>query len=953
MIQLAILPMALRAEPAAVVSDFGAAFEKLFELGLPDPGGATYIKFERAETRARNDGWVQMEQVRAMGRTWDTGAKGNAWLLPGAKDGSGTIIFGGYKKFDVARTKKRSGLMRALIGEPKAPQGGGVAGSWVEVPVDQEVKRIVTALDKLARAGQVFDADRWEYDTSAPSQAASLLALAAQIHRAGHEDEGNRLAGKLLTLAPEPIKVIDGVIGRLAGDEYDTLVKTFFEDRDWEKYHEGLKAVYAKYPRGWEARLGVAMLLPQVEKQASGLIARPAPWPGVEFNPEAVEILDGLLRQEEPIVVDARGCWLITSAGDLQNRRDGGSRPWLSKLCALGMDGFIAAANVAADETMIATTMQANAYHDPYGGLYGGWSSDESLEDQARMAYDSLKRPCTRGEIARKIILATLPAELDEYRLMQPAELREAAHQWWLEHRDDSSAELARHLLEAGDWGQRQNAVNALITSGGDADARLVEEFILDGGDSLSEHIHIVNSYLSARRGKAREFFERYSALLKAEVGNDPNNERWEIREAGGVDKLLKKLSVLVDEVSPDKIFANVASGKTELDDALQKLEVAIPEGGLVEHLPGLIKLARQQANVEDRIKLLDTVQGWRSGRGSRLGADKIFSSKRLGGDELEKLIEQSKPDWEFLIGDEKRYGDVKRLAASPSAGAFAAWTMELIYFPEHGDAIQQLYRVMEVDDVWKFMENRAAEVLEKGAGAEFPSADRVTEARRKEMRDQIAKLDPEAIVAYQDGCSLSEKLAWTEVIEGFGDEIPKGVEDLSNMVPRVLWRNPYDADESFRKQFEELVVLKEIDVAMISALVEFLLENADTAHNAVPMLRRSEGIPLNLQVWGADAYSGWLDSILQDATNPLVDESATKLAGLRVWADGPQVQATRYSPAKDVDGDVDEIEVAAEVLQSQLAEGKKQISAVFYSETAANFKHRTEKILKEAELEP
>lgn len=938
MFQVANLPQALVAAPdAAVATDFSTAFEMLFGLGLPDPAGASYIQFERNETRPSEEDAMlaNLSYGRTFGgRQWDLGAKGNAWLLPGAKDKSGTVIFGGHEKFQVAKVAKRGGLMRALIGAPKAPEGGGVAGTWSEVDVKAEVERVVRGLDKLAAAGRAFDPDQWEYDTGAATQAGALVVLASQLHRAGHQQDGNRLAGKVLGLVPDPVAVIDSVVDTIANRQYDALVETFFEKRDWKAYHEGLEALSEKFPRGWKARLGVAILLPEVEKQARGLIARPEDWPEVNFKPEAVALLDQLLKQEETIVVDPRECWLLPSGEVEADRRellatygsytgDAETQEWLKELCAMGMDGFIALANVAADETMIPTRMQSDPYGDSsfYGMDYMG--SGESLEDQAKREYESLKRPCSRGEIARSILIATLPEGLDDFGSKAPPELREVAHRWWLEHRDDSPSELARHLMELGGEEQRHLAVKVLIKSGDDGDAKLVENFLL-GADSLVENTAVVKAYLKARRGKASAFFKVYSEGLRDEIGVEPNRVPWQIQQAGGTDAVLRQLSVLVNDMRPAQLVAEIKAGTIKLEAGLPMLRVAV-EGEQGKHLPELISLARAQAEVAGRLAILEALVEW-------MGEDYEDDA-----DLLPPTIEQSKEHWEFFLSDTQKHAGVRQLEGTPSAAAYAAWAMELIYFPQHQDTVNDLYSVMPSDQVWEFITKRAAEVLELGAEAAFPDPERVSDSRRQQIRAEIAKLGAAEILAYREECSLEEKLAWSEVIAGFGEEMPQGIEALSKMVARVIWSNPDRYDEAFRKKLEELLVLKPVNQAMIEAVMDLMLQNAETCHGALLMFQRfaGRGQMLKAQVWDSDVSDGWKESVMGRTTAPLVDGSAKKMAGMQAWGE-ETVFATRYEPAKaDQKTTVKDV---AGALTSTL-DGAGRVTAAFFCETAENYK--------------
>jgi len=924
----------------AQAADYGPAFDRLIKLGLTDTNGATYVAL-KLQT---GDGQRDQSYYGGYGRGTPPKRDGNAWLMPGEKDGASTLIHNYYQRISVMRKKKRGGLMRALVGKAKTPDGVGAVGDWKSVKVSKDAEKILTGLDAMAKAGQVFNADQWEYDNSAAEMASKVLVMACHMYRAGHTKEGNQIAQKILSLSPNPERLIDGIVNELANKQYQLLVEAFFKTKDWKVYHEGLTALTKKYSRGWSTRLGAQILLPKIDQKIKGTKAELKQFKGITLKPEAVKILDDLLTQTEPILVTPTPYWLIVDAnkkpsgGDYRYRQNASAPEWIKKICAMGMDGFVALAAAAGDESLIATSIQSASHYYSRSYMMG---SRSSLDQQALMAYRTMQRPCTRGEIVRKILISTMPDNNNELGQKPPDELRDIAYQWWLAHRGDSKSALARHIMEVGNNSARQIAVNTLIESGKDEDAKLVEQYILSA-DSLSSSVQMVEPYLKARRGKAREFFQNYSTILTDMAANgEESSLPWNLRKEGDLPKFLKRLSVYVEDVSAEKIITDMRSGKTPVKEGVAMLGAAMGNGEIVAQLPALVTLASEKDKLIERVEILQ-------------GLVSLISSDDGGGSEeedeayMKQLIAsmlKSKADWQKLLSHTQTTEDQdeqKALNNLPSIAVYAAWTMEMTYLPHHTGRLQQINLVLGREKMNAFMMNRAKALLENPETAEFPDAEKVDEERSAGIRDELRKLTSVEIMAYYEKLTLSEKLAWMEVLSGYENELPEGVAGLSKLIVRLNWDSALKADASYQKDINDIFLNKEMNQELVDQFISFLAKDAER-HAQHMFLIQSTGQPgsgMSLRIWSGAQAQSWKDGMITTGAELLNGGKVTSMAGVSSYIDGNWLTGAKYLPAKEAPDESDNIKKVIESVQTNITVGTR-FNIVFFSETAANIKKR------------
>lgn len=940
--------------------DYSQAFEHLINLGLPDARGATYVTLALhgdADREGQYNGYS--------GRGGAIETKGNAWLLPKPKDGASTLIYRGYDKVTVVKAAKRGKVMRALLGPEKKTAPGEIRGDWKIQDVAPDVKKILGFLNAPPGEEQLFSAERWGYDDSPVRSSASVLVTACHLYRAGHQDDANKITQRLFEIAPEPILIIDQVVNDLAERQYQSLVRSFFATKDWKAYQQGIRQLVTRFSRGWRNREGAELLLTRVEKRVKAEKTALSPLKGVNLKPQTTKILDDWLVREKPILVTPPLCWLL--GADLlpkdvedeysyrSSREEPPDEPWLTEICGMGMDGFIAMTAAATDDSLIPTSMRRSYMNDYYQARmfqnYSGISNDAS---PGELQYATMTRPCSRGEIARAMILRTLPDQDGEFANLTPAELQATAYQWWLEHRSASPSELSRHFLEFGSDQQQLLAVMALIKSNDDADAKVVESHILEAED-LSDKIRTVELYLKARRGKARPFFEAYSKAIKEQLANLEVGDRgfqgnWEIQQAGGVNKYLKTLSVHVHEVPPEKILADLRSGELAPTEGLPMLEVAMGAGALGNHLPELVALARQQENQGAQFAFLRSVTEL-AYKNQRHYAAKAKGELDAYQASLPALLSRSKEDWTYFLNQNTPLEDAESSAGAPSLAAAAAWAMEAIYFPQHTRTLHELNNIMGSERHWAFMKEQALRVLLKGADTAFPDSGNVGEAQRQAIRAKIKGMSPLEIINYYDRLGLDEKLAWGEILSGYGESPPKGLIELRKRIAKISWQSTAETDKALQERIKKMVYSKVVDQALIDDLVEMMLDEA-TVFQDITMAIQSEGPQmhgLTLSVVRDEQGRYWKRNILTNGYEKLRDGSAEKVIGLNVTG-GDTKTGLRYVPAQAADEAGQTLQGAITVFLS-LLDKETQAYAIFVVETAENLKRQEAEEEEDGEL--
>ena len=864
--------------PAPVTADFSDGLARLAALGLPDMKGATWVKAPKEAP-----GLVQSSpEFRNLGAK----LHGGAWKLAGDKPRF--IAFGTAKALEsgdedeekpAAKASDKPGLLERMLrnhaaSQPPKEENQPKPG----IPVEEDAKRLIDALANKAVTGRLIE--RMEYDSDILSIPAHCLIFAAQLHATGHSDLANRLASAVFATFPDATQNVDAAVACFASAELLDATDSFFERQDWKAYHDALKALLEKYPRGWGDASGVALLIPALDKRVAGELPPVPSLPGITLKPEALAALGKLLEtrtapegsamklpngmklsdipaehRAEIVAMMRRqsagmrmgtgesrdGLWLLPQDSE-EKEDDEAPAGAVEELQAMGMDGLIAFAAVTEDPTLVPVR------NDSYSRDSYGIDDDDTPQE----IYDELDRPKTRGEIACDVLATTLPRSEDGEQL-DPVALRDAAVDFWKKHRGKSTIELAVLFAREGDESQRQEASYYLSQREDEASRQAFEKLVL-GSEQPSAFTSVVESYLDRRKAGARGFFEAYGKALTRELeGVDLSEARsmgiYEISEAGSVEKYLKKLSIKVGAISMEEL----------IEEALKQ--------PAAKRQPGrgapMASLASAMASVEvaDCLKAIAaaapkaTPEQWLDLHQLLLG--RVYRSYREYDDDAPpepvKLPSEVVEAWRPLLAKNdplppkhpftpwvKGYGGA-------TTGDATLLMLEAAAFPASGQAYNQYLQLCDPPDTTvAFVKRRVTAWIDGKEPPAWPDGEKVPEARREEITRKLGSLPGAEIRAFAKTLDLSERLAVADWVSEFDDETPPppGMLEIRDQVVELRPFNPGLPHDAAILAELGIAAGHKVETGVLLKLVEKLaVEAKERSGTAVSFFRAPMGL--------------------------------------------------------------------------------------------------------------
>ena len=808
---------------------FGEGLQRLAALGLPPMKDAEWVK---APADSQHENFSQSYEFREMG----VKLGGGAWKLPG--DPTRMIGFGTAEQIGGNNAAKEKAA------EPEAPEElnllqkalrnyaaskekeGGAPASPPKPKADLAQTDAKLLTDALAK-----DAVRKELEENMgygrhvlPGR---LLIFCAQLHAAGKTEPADRLAAAIFDLAPDKAAVIDAAISHFADKEYEQATRAFFETRDWAAYETALKGLLAKYPRGWEQAGAVAMLMIPLEKRVKGEKAPVPSLPQIELKPEALAALDEMLEpadtsaisdeelarsngvdlSEIPAQHRARYLAMLRQQGMHMGNRNreiwllakppAGKDP-VAKLKAMGMDGLIALAAAAKDGTLVSSPRGGG------GSTYYSYGSNRSAEEIAKENFSRMMRPSTRGELAISILQEVIPSDENDSDEADAETMQALAVDFWKQHRNKSAIELAGVYIAGGSRVHRAIAGQFLAAHPEPAAHAAFEKAVLSSGEP-AEFCSLVETYLDARKEAGKPFFDAFAKQIREvlpasdEVGDeDPfgsSQGAYEIKEAGGVEKYLKKLSLKVGGVPLKRLLeealkAEPGEDEEGEDSPLAALSDAIAKLPLPEAL-SLIGEAAPEASTPQLMELygivLNSIYSRRGG-----GRNAAVTKKVDLSPELISLWKPLLAKTEALPGK----GEFPKWARSCGArtlGDGTALLMEVSAFPASGYAFQTFAITGNPDGLLPFVKARVEAWSTGKEPPPWPDAEKVTAERRAEIEAKLATLAVKEILPFVTALSTEEKLWISNLVSEYGPdkEAPPALVELSQTVIEL---RPYES---------------------------------------------------------------------------------------------------------------------------------------------------------------
>jgi len=861
---------------------FSKGLDRIAELGLPDMKGAMWMKIPGdSESYFTSSYQFQEMAAKLSGNAWKRATEPPTYL----EFGSAITLNSDQPetKTSDADGEAKPGLLGKMLQnyqdknpeaekKPKAPE-----------PVVSQAAKDAAKLVKVLEKASVVESVNDSIEYGSANLHGRLMLFAAQLQAAGETESANALAAALFKAVENDSALIDGAISHLADTDYATAVNSFFETTDWQAYHTAIKALLEKFPRGWADAPAVALLSTNLEKRPA--TPPPLSLPGIAVKPEALALLDKLLvkhtvKTSDEALAKAQGMdlnqyparqraemiqWLRANAGEgisfsdtslwllpSEGKGDEQTSSPIESIKAMRMDGFIALAAAVTDETLVPIRKQNEG-----GGYY---SSSESPAALIRRRYANLARPISRGEIAAALISSAIPTQEDPYSNStppDPADLAAQAIEFWKANKDKSGVELATLYIAEGSDNQRSFASSYLATSKDPAAHAAFEKTVLESDDPLSL-IQAVESYLDARKAAAKTFANAYIKLIRDNPPSEEDLQRgmfgYQIREAGGIDNYLKKLSLKVGDVSLKKMIAEALRAKAEPTDdededededeepksPIAALATAIQGMPLHECLTAFGK-ARSAASPAQWMEIHQLLLG-------RI----YYETRNQDGADTKALPEDVLEIWKPHIArtDElPAEGDFPKFASAYGAkttGDGSALLIELATSPQLAYTLNYFAQAADSPDAVMAFARKRAEAWSSGAEPEeWPNSESVSEERVAEISEKIAALKADELIPYAMSLPLSERLSLMEIVNEYGEEasLPEGLRELRGTLVSLkpVFAQDHDAEAAAKLG---LAAGDKITPELLTKIADaLLLDAANTSTTAVMLFPA----PLNL----------------------------------------------------------------------------------------------------------
>lgn len=800
---------------------FSKGLDRIAELGLPDMKGAMWMKIPGdSESHFTSSYQFQEMAAKLSGNAWKRSTEPPTYL----EFGSAIRLSSDQPetKTSDADGEAKPGLLGKMLQNYQDKNPEAEIKLKAPEPVvslaAKDAEKIVKALEKASVVESVNDSI--EYGSA--NLHGRLMLFAAQLQAAGETESANSLAAALFKAAENDAALIDGAISHLADTEYSAAASAFFESTDWQAYHTAIKALLEKFPRGWADAPAVALLSSNLEKRSA--TPPPLSLPGIAVKPEALALLDKLLAKQtvktsDEALAKAQGMdlnqyparqraemirWLRANAGEgisfsdtslwllpSEETKDEEPASPVEELKAMRMDGFIALAAAVTDETLVPIRKQNE------GGSY--YSSSESAAALIRRRYANLARPISRGEIAAALISSALPTQEVPYSNStppEPADLAAQAIEFWKANKDKSGVELATLYIAEGSDNQRSFASSYLAASKDPAAHAAFEKTVLESDDPLSL-IQAVESYLDARKAAAKTFANAYIKLIRDNPPSEEDLQRgmfgYQIREAGGIDSYLKRLSLKVGDVSLGKMISQALRAKPTKDESgaekspIAALAPAIQGMPLHECLTAFGK-ARSAASPGQWMEIHQLLLG-------RI----YYETRNQDGADTKALPEDILEIWKphIALTDElPAEGDFPKFAKAYGAkttGDGSALIVELAADPMLAYTLNHFAQAAESPEAVMAFARKRVEAWSSGAEPEpWPSSGSVSEQRVDEISGKIDTLKADEIIPYAMSLPLSERLSLMEIV-GEEEAAPVGLLELRNTL--VSLKPVFDQD--------------------------------------------------------------------------------------------------------------------------------------------------------------
>jgi hypothetical protein len=727
---------------AEELRDYGAGFEKLRQLGLPDVSTGTYVNLE---TYFPGSISVDIDGLEL---------GGNSWLLHEDKAAASAFVHNHARYIQIFDARNLSKIVEkeseelsekdrrhAIERSRYFGSSGRFGGTWEAADLKADANKVLEWLEKFESSKDEF---RWELESGGWGH---LFLAAAQFRSKGLTNESNRIAGELFRLSPDPKQVILHGVNQLADSQYEEAYARLRRTKDWGSYGENLLSLLQRFPKGWRSGPAVSKLRKLVEERLQ--LHEPPPLQGDGLSAEDQEIARDL-ASAGPDDLRYSGIWTLPGSG---GRKRGATTSVVQRITERGMDAIPLLVNMLPDSYLLEVDRgevlgSGLNYSSGFGAL---------MDD----GFDSMNRPQTRGDVARNMLADVFVADED----YEPADLNELTEEilaWFEEHREQSTTDLADLYLRTGGWGEQNWVVGYMSKSEDPALVQALEEYLLETED-FSDKSRFVRQHILWNPEKTKPFFEKYRELFSgsstAESFSDDDEldeiSEFSTAESFSDDDELDEISEVIKELeriysggSIEEILDRVIRGETTLQDEKsllrQRLSQLSPAGGITK----LLEAATNADDVEFRRELIHMIaMGARFDLYNSLYNESYYVAEE---EEPEPLsVEDHRDMWQELMQD-SRFAPGRRYLPRIKVSILAAATVETLYNPNEAERVESVVSQLG-DRGHEIIEKRARAIL---AGGEIPPMPNSTHVPGQRQDEILATLES------SDVSDLPERLA-------------------------------------------------------------------------------------------------------------------------------------------------------------------------------------------------
>ena len=785
------------ANPLPAPEGWAEVFARFDSYGLPDVSTATYVNLmacwePRVEDLLPDD--------------WET--SGNAWMLSEARDAKGqpsraTIVADGSRTFDVVcgGGDGAADAGHSLLEPPAPPKDIVASGRWQEGNAARDAKKGVEFLKSLKWEGEPHGQYRYP---------GKLFLLARGLWQRGDEASAAPLLAELAAREGGAEGVARDAMNLVADGEYGNLYEVFREDCDWEAYCGGIRGLLEKYPQGWHAAPAMMLLLEKAEARIANPERRPTTADSMsEDDVRQAASMIGIRawRGGADIYANQPVLWIAPSGW-----RDLAPKP-LDAEMEIRVRGMEAAPFLLAlmEEDDVLTdadrceVSRAGPYRDRFPPM--GIENDRTAEARqamARLAFERMDRPATRGEVARRLLRDMVPEWVlgGSHDRTTKEEFIQAVRDFHAQHRDATEEELAVRSLPGRYSSFNELAVGHLMEVARRKAVPELEAFLLDEDwpvadaseydlDSAQDNtFKLLKAYAAIRGEEARPLAEAYAAqcrrradefLALRRMSKDPRTiERAEKRE-----KALRAMADPLDALPLAKPDDEEPSPLTDGHYDRAVLDAALQAKPLAEVIGAVLVHATSIADPKNRMEIASQV-------GQRAGSTPTEGLRAV----------DYAAEWEALISDDRSMPQAAVLVVSErflclNEQLFAGANLPVLpqggrEWEERNAGERAARRLLKAHGVrgreWLRgrVRQRLAGVPEEELPA-YPMGGAPDEGLMVALRERFAGVaDRESAARLAAGLSLTERMALPDMLRR-EPELNARLKGLANRIEAVL----------------------------------------------------------------------------------------------------------------------------------------------------------------------